>query len=141
MNPVAPPVSALLADLVLILHVGIVAFVVLGQLLFVMGGLKNWSWVRSLWIRFAHLALMAFVLVQSWMGLTCPLTVWEQALRRQAGQSAYDASFIGHWLSRLIFFNAPDWVFVAAYTLFGVLVVVTWWWIPPRRFKSPSKKD
>lgn len=132
----SPSANALLADLVLVVHVGIVAFVVLGQLLFVAGGLLKWAWVRSLWVRLAHLALMAFVIVQSWMGITCPLTIWEQLLRRQAGQAAYTESFIEHWLSRLIFFNAPGWVFVLAYTLFGALVLMTWWWVPPRRLKG-----
>ncbi len=132
----SPSANALLADLVLVVHVGIVAFVVLGQLLFVAGGLLKWAWVRSLWVRLAHLALMAFVIAQSWMGITCPLTIWEQLLRRQAGQAAYTESFIEHWLSRLIFFNAPGWVFVLAYTLFGALVLMTWWWVPPRRLKG-----
>ncbi len=123
----------MLADLVLVTHVGIVAFVVLGQLLFVAGGCFDWGWVRRLWIRLAHLALIIFVVLQSWMGAICPLTVWEQSLRRQAGQNGYGESFIEHWLSRLIFFNAPPWVFVTAYTLFAALVMLTWRWVPPRR--------
>ncbi|WP_293398598.1 DUF2784 domain-containing protein [Polaromonas sp.] len=127
--------SAMLADLVLVAHVGIVAFVVLGQLLFVLGGMLQWAWVHRLWIRLAHLLLLGFVIVQSWMGATCPLTIWEQLLRREAGQTAYGESFIEHWLSRLIFFNAPAWVFVMAYSMFGALVLLTWWWIPPRRFR------
>jgi polyferredoxin len=131
----SPSTSAMLADLVLVVHVGIVAFVVLGQLLFGLGGLMHWAWVRRLGIRLAHLLLLTFVTVQSWMGATCPLTVWEQLLRRQAGQTAYGESFIEHWLSRLIFFNAPAWVFVVAYSVFGALVLLTWWWIPPRRFR------
>ncbi len=135
----SPSTSALLADLVLVVHVGIVAFVVLGQLLFVLGGVLQWAWVRSLWVRLAHLLLLMFVIVQSWMGATCPLTIWEHLLRRQAGQTAYGESFIEHWLSRLIFFSAPAWVFVVAYSLFGVLVLLTWWWIPPRRFKATQK--
>lgn len=126
----------MLADLVLVAHVGIVAFVVLGQLLFVAGGLLQWTWVRHLWIRLAHLLLLMFVIAQSWMGATCPLTSWEQLLRRQAGQTAYGESFIEHWLSRLIFFSAPAWVFVLAYSVFGALVLLTWWWIPPRRLKK-----
>ncbi len=137
----SPPISSLLADLVLIVHVGIVAFVVLGQLLFVVGGLATWAWVRKMWIRLTHLALMAFVLVQSWVGATCPLTIWEQTLRRQAGQAGYAESFIEHWLARLIFFNAPLWVFVLTYTLFGALVVLTFWWIPPRRSTGQKKAD
>ena len=129
----SPASSALLADLILALHVGIVAFVVVGQLLFVIGGILGWAWVREWWIRLAHLALIAFVIVQSWLGAVCPLTVWEQALRLQVGQAGYAESFIEHWLSSLIFFNAPAWVFVLAYTLFGALVLLTWRWFPPRR--------
>lgn len=136
MTPLSPLSSALLADFVLIVHAGIVAFVVLGLLLFVAGGLRRWAWVRTLWIRLAHLALMAFVLVQSWMGATCPLTIWEQTLRQRAGQSFYRESFIEHWLSRLIFFTAPEWVFVLAYSAFGTLVLLTWWKIPPRMKKG-----
>ena len=124
--------AALLADFLLVLHVFIVAFAVLGLLVFVLGGLLQWCWVRSVWIRLTHLALIIFVVLQSWLGATCPLTVWEQMLRRRAGQTAYTESFIEHWLTMLIFFAAPDWVFITAYTLFGALVLLTWWWIPPR---------
>ncbi|MGH8078565.1 MAG: DUF2784 domain-containing protein, partial [Lysobacter sp.] len=66
-------------------------------------------------------------------GALCPLTTWEQALRRRAGHDTYDESFIEHWLSRLIFFEAPWWAFVAAYTAFALLVLLTWRWVPPRR--------
>lgn len=125
--------SALLADTVLTLHACVVGFAVLGQLLFMVGGLAGWPWVRVLWIRLAHLGLIAFVLVQSWMGAVCPLTLWEQSLRRHAGQAAYSESFIEHWLSSLIFFDAPAWVFMLVYTLFGALVLATWWWMPPHR--------
>jgi Protein of Unknown function (DUF2784) len=132
MSPLTSPTSAL-ADLVLILHVAVVAFAVLGQLLFMLGGGLGWSWVRVAWIRLAHLALIAFVLVQSWLGASCPLTLWEQMLRRGAGQTAYTESFIEHWLTRFIFFDAPPWVFGLIYTLFGILVLLTWHWVPPRR--------
>lgn len=141
MPALSPPTAALLADLLLVLHVFIVAFAVLGQLLFMLGGLMQWGWVRSAWIRLAHIALIAFVLLQSWFGATCPLTVWEQLLRRQGGQTGYAESFIEHWLARLIFFTAPNWVFIAVYTLFGTLVLLTWWWVPPRwNQKATDKK-
>ena len=132
-----PYTAGLLADLMLLLHVAIVAFAVLGQLLFMAGGLCGWAWVRKLRVRLAHLALIAFVVLQSWLGQTCPLTLWEQSLRRQAEQEAYAESFIEHWLSRLIFFNAPAWMFVVAYSAFGMLVLLSWWWWPPRRNRGP----
>lgn len=124
--------TILLADLILLLHIAVVAFVVLGQLLFMLGGALHWAWVRKGWLRLAHLLLIAYVALQGWLGLTCPLTVWEQALRRAAGQGSYGESFIEHWLSRLIFYSGPPWVFVTAYTLFAVLVALTWWRVPPQ---------
>jgi hypothetical protein len=87
----SPFTAALLADLILVLHVAIVAFAVLGQLLFMAGGWRGWAWVRIAWVRLAHLALIGFVVAQSWLGEICPLTVWEQSLRLQAGQAAMAA--------------------------------------------------
>ncbi len=129
----SPTAAGLLAELLLSLHVGIVAFVVLGEALFLIGGWRSWRWIRNLPLRLLHLALIAYIAVQAWLGVACPLTVWEQHLRTLAGQSPYQESFIEHWLSRLIFFQAPWWVFVAAYSLFALLVAVTWWRFPPRR--------
>lgn len=133
MAVLSPAAAALLADAILLLHVGIVAFVVLGQLAVLVGAWRRWAWVRNFWFRLVHVLLMVFIAVQAWLGALCPLTTWEQRLRTLAGQTSYRESFIEHWLSRLIFFEAPWWAFVAAYTGFAALVVATWWWVPPRR--------
>lgn len=125
--------AAFLADAILVLHVGTVAFLVLGTVLILIGGWRRWQWVHGFTWRLAHLLVMGLVVLQSWLGELCPLTVWEQALRRRAGQIVYGESFIEHWLSQLIFFQAPWWVFVAAYTGFAVLVLVAWFLVPPRR--------
>jgi hypothetical protein len=125
--------AAWLADAILAAHVGVVLFVVVGEALFLVGGWRGWRWVRNLPLRLAHLALMLYIALQAWLGELCPLTIWEQDLRRLAGQPAYEASFIEHWLSRLLYFDAPWWTFVAAYTAFAALVAATWWWVPPRR--------
>ncbi|MEM9621269.1 MAG: DUF2784 domain-containing protein [Pseudomonadota bacterium] len=123
----------LLADLILVLHVAVVAFVVLGQFAFLLGWHLGWAWVRWYWLRLTHLCTIIFVVVQTWLGQLCPLTIWEQQLRAAAGQDAYSESFIEHWFSRLLYYDAPWWVFVSAYTAFGALVVLTWWRLPPRR--------
>ncbi len=130
---IPPDVAAWLADGILALHVGVVAFVVFGTLAILAGGPLRWRWVRRIGFRLTHLVLMVFIALQAWIGRLCPLTVWEQSLRNRAGQDTYDASFIQHWLSRLIFFEAPWWVFVAAYTGFAMLVAFCWWRWPPRR--------
>lgn len=133
MHAIPPALAAWLADVVLVAHVGVVAFVVLGALAIALGGWQRWRWVRGRRWRLAHVALMGVVALQAWLGALCPLTVWEQALRRRAGEATNEGSFIEHWLSRLIFFEAPWWVFVAAYTAFAMLVLLLWRVVPPRR--------
>ena len=132
MDLISPGSAAVLANATLVLHVGIVAFVVFGEVLILVGAHQSWDWVRNRTLRVTHLALMLFIALQSWLGALCPLTEWEQALRSRAGQHAYAESFIEYWLSRLIFFEAAWWVFVAAYTAFALLVLLTWLWVPPR---------
>ena len=128
---VAPHTAALLADTLLALHVGIVLFVVGLLPLVLIGGARGWHWVRHFGLRATHLGLMLFIAAQTWLGQLCPLTVWEQDLRRLAGQGGYAESFIEHWLSRLLYWEAPWWVFVAAYSGFVVLVAGAWWWVRP----------
>ena len=126
------PYPGLLADLVLVVHAAIVAFVVLGQILFILGGVSGWRWVRRLWVRGLHLAAVGVVVVQAWLGRLCPLTVWEHELRRAAGQPVHDQGFVEYWIGNLLFHDLPWWAFVAAYTAFAFVVVWSWWWLPPR---------
>lgn len=132
-TPLSPTTAALLADALLTLHVGIVVFVVGLLPLILVGGALGWRWVRHFGLRLTHLALMVFIAAQAWLGQLCPLTVWEQELRRTAGQGSYGESFIEHWLSRLLYWESPWWVFVAGYTGFAVVVGVAWWGVRPRR--------
>lgn len=126
-----PATAALLADALLTLHVGVVLFVVVLLPLVLLGGVRGWRWVRHRGLRLTHLGLMLFIAAQTWLGQLCPLTVWEQDLRRRAGQDSYRDSFIEHWLSRLLYWDLPWWVFVAAYTGFALAVVWAWWRVRP----------
>jgi len=121
----------LLADVVLTLHVAVVAFVVGGLLLVVAGNLRHWRWVNALWFRLAHLGAVVFVAAEVWLGLTCPLTLLEMWLRTQAHATTYRGSCIEHWLQQLLYYEAPPWVFVLAYSLFAVLVAAGWWRFRP----------
>lgn len=123
----------LLADLVLMLHVSLVLFVVGGLVLIVLGNLRGWPWVNAWWFRLAHIATIGVVVAEAWWGIVCPLTTLEMWLREQARDSTYSGSFIEHWLQALLFWQAPPWVFTAAYTLFGLAVAAAWWQFPPRR--------
>ena len=136
-----PSLAALLADALLVLHAGIVVFVVLGELLFLLGGWRGWAWVRRRWLRLLHLLLMAFIALQAWLGQLCPLTIWEQALRAVAGEPAYRGSFIEHWIGQVLYVDAPAWAFVAAYSAFALLVLATWVLVPPRpRSRYPAAR-
>ena len=123
----------LLADIVLVLHFAVVLFVVGGLMAVLVGNWLGWRWVNNLWFRLAHLAAIGYVVVQSWFGITCPLTTLESWLREQAGLPSYSESFIEHWVQDLLFYQAPFWVFALVYTVFGALVLLSWWFYPPRR--------
>jgi hypothetical protein len=127
-----PSISPLLANGVLVVHAGIAAFVVGGLVLTVVGNLRHWNWVNNIWFRAAHLAAIAVVVGESWLGLVCPLTTLEMFLRSGAGEASYGDGFIEHWLQQLLYYSAPPWLFVAAYTAFAVLVLATWRYFPPR---------
>ena len=124
-------VYLLLADAILALHLLFVLFVVFGLLLVIVGYFRGWQWVRNRRFRFAHLAAIGVVVVQSWLGAVCPLTVWEMALRERAGDATYAGSFIQHWLQTLLYYQAPGWVFILLYTAFGSLVLASWFFVRP----------
>ena len=130
----------LFADAVLALHFTLVAFVVSGLVLILVGNLRGWRWVNGWWFRIAHLAAIGVVVAQAWLGATCPLTTLEMWLRAQAGLGTYRESFIAHWLQRLIYYEAPLWVFTSVYTLFGLLVAAMWWRFPPKRQHGTQNK-
>lgn len=132
---------ALGADLLLLLHVSIVLFIVLGLVLILIGKKVGWSWVRNPWFRLAHLLAIGMVVVQSWVGEICPLTTWEMMLRSKAGDATYTGSFIAHWLEVILYYRAPPWVFTLVYTGFGSLVLISWFWVRPRSFSRKSADD
>lgn len=128
----------LAADAVLLLHALFVAFVVLGQVLILAGAALGWFWVRNPWFRWIHLVAIAVVLVQSWLGILCPLTTLEMELRHRGGDATYTGSFIAHWLEVILYYQAPAWVFVVCYSGFGLLVVASWFWVRPRSWRPKA---
>lgn len=122
------------ANLVLAVHALFVVFVVLGLVLILCGAALRWSWMRNPWFRAVHLMAIAVVVLQSWLGVLCPLTTIETSLRLRAGDAPYVGSFIAHWLEALLYYQAPAWVFMLCYTLFGAVVAISWYCIRPRPF-------
>ncbi|MEX2524593.1 MAG: DUF2784 domain-containing protein [Gammaproteobacteria bacterium] len=127
---------SIIADALLILHLLVILFVIFGFVAVIAGYFRRWQWIVNPWFRVLHLAAIGTVVVQSWMGAACPLTVWENRFRQLAGRDIHDGAFIQYWLHRLIFYEAPDWVFALIYTLFGLLVLLAFILAPPRFRKN-----
>jgi SAM-dependent methyltransferase len=123
----------LLADGLGLLHAAFVVFVTGGLAAILLGWRLGWRWTENLPFRVAHLAAIAVVVLQTWLGQLCPLTLWENRLRQLARQDGVGESFIAYWLDRLLYWQLPSWVFFAAYTIFGALVLATFVWYPPKR--------
>lgn len=129
-----------LADAVLTLHVAVVVFVVAGLVLIVAGNCLAWRWVNVLWFRIAHLAAIGIVAAQAWLGVICPLTSLEMWLRAKARETASAGSTIEHVLQRILYHEAPGWVFAVCYSLFGLAVAATWVLCPPRRGRRGGRQ-
>jgi len=127
---------SLVADALLVTHVLFVAFVVLGLVLVFVGKFLSWQWVRNPWFRVTHLLGIGVIVLQAWFGVICALTIWEMDLRSKAGETIYEGSFITHWLNELLYYQAPSWVFLVCYTIFGGLVLVSWFLVRPRAFSA-----
>ena len=119
--------NALLADLVLIVHFAFVLFVVGGLAMIWIGAAAGWRWVRNLWFRIAHLAAIVYVAGEALLGIWCPLTLWEDALRGRHEEK----SFVARWIHRVLFYDLPESLFTIAYVLFALLVATSWWIVRP----------
>lgn len=54
-------------------------------------------------------------------------------LREQIGNEQYTGSFIQYWLQSILYYQAPDWAFTLIYSIFGLLVIVSWVRFPPQK--------
>ncbi len=83
----------LLADLLVSLHLGFIAFALFGGLLAV-------RWLRVAWVHGAALAWAASVEI---FGLVCPLTPLEVGLRLEAGLEGYSGGFVERYLVPVVY--------------------------------------
>lgn len=119
----------MIADAILVVHFGIVLFIVGGLIAVWLGAALGWRWITNPWFRYAHLGAIVFVAGEALIGMACPLTLWEDAAR--GGLEA--ESFVGRWVRRLLFYEAPPWIFTAAYVAWALATLATLRLVPPRR--------
>jgi len=117
-----------IADAILVVHFGIVVFIVGGLLVVWLGAPLGWRWIRNPWFRYAHLGAIVFVAGEALIGMACPLTLWEDAARG----GLRPESFVGRWVQRLLFYRAPEWVFTTAYVVWALATLLTLRFVPPR---------
>jgi hypothetical protein len=101
----------LLADLVLIVHAGFVAFVVLGALLAL-------RWPRIAWV---HVPVVLWGAGIEFLGGICPLTPLENHWRRLAGELGYPGGFVEHYLMSALY---PDGLTRQVQLALGALVLL-----------------
>ncbi len=101
----------ILADLVVVSHLGFVLFVLAGA-----------AWVRSwppaVWV---HLPAVAWAAGIEFGGWVCPLTPLENWLRGRAGESGYPGGFVEHYLIAILY---PDGLTPALRAGLGIGVIL-----------------
>lgn len=122
-------IHRLLADGLVVFHFLFIVFVLFGGLLVV-------RYPRLAWL---HLPAVAWGAVTELTGWICPLTPWEQELRRKAGQSGYAGGFIEHYLIPVIY---PAGLTPTIQVVLGVVVVAVnagvYRWLWRRRAQSAA---
>lgn len=122
----------LLADLLVVIHCGYASFIVVGLVLILLGAWRKWAWVRNFWFRLLHLLMIAVVVEESLLGVVCPLTDWERTLRKKAGETVAEGTFIGRIVHHFLFVDFSPATMTVFYCLFGLLIVATLFLVPPK---------
>lgn len=118
----------LLGDAVMLVHFGFLLFLAVG-------GFLAWRWPRVLP---AHVAAAGWGLLSVLAGVTCPLTTWEDALRRRAGAAGLDRGFVDTYLTGVVY---PAEHLPAVQALLAALVAVSWLGAAARRSTARRRQE
>ena len=86
----------LLADLVVVLHIGFVLFVIIG-------GFLVHRWPKLI---YAHIPVAIWGALIEFVGWVCPLTPLENHLRQLGGEAGYSGGFVEHYLLPILYPHA-----------------------------------
>jgi hypothetical protein len=100
----------LLADSLVLFHFLFVAFAVLGVLLVL-------RWRKLVWL---HVPCALWAIYVEFSGRLCPLTEYENSLRKQAGEAGYSGGFIEHYILPVLY---PDGLTRDVQLWLGVIVL------------------
>jgi hypothetical protein len=125
-----------LAAAVLIAHLAVIAFNLLGLIVIPLGALLGWRVVRVRWWRLVHFGLLAVVALQALAGRACILTILQDEL---TGADHRPEPMIMAFVNRMIFWPLPLWAFTAIYVVVWLYVLALWWIVPPTARTSTSR--
>jgi len=106
-------VARAFAELVMVLHFGVLIFLVVG-------GFLAWRWPRLI---YPHLAMAAWGLLVVTFPLACPLTWLENEFRAAAGGPELSAGFIDTYIDGVLY---PESAAQTVQLVVGFAVVVSW---------------
>lgn len=107
------------ADAVVVLHLLWIVFLILGAI----------PGRRRAWVKWMHLASLAFSVALQVFHWICPLTHLEVWLRKLGGAQPYEGTFIRHYVERFVYAEIPRGV-VFTGTL-AVIVFSAWMYFTP----------
>ena len=119
----------MIADVVLLIHFGLAAFITVGFFIIPLGYRLGWTWIKKRNLRLLHLFLMGVITTETIVGLRCPLTVLENMFRHVD----YSMSFMSYWGAEILYWALPSQVFVLLYSLCFGWVLILWKICPPTK--------
>ncbi len=128
--PEDPSACLQLANIMVVLHFAVALYIILGQVVILLGPVFRIGFVRLRSFRLSHLLAIAIVAGIASLGSVCPLTVWENELRELGGQPIEQESFIAYWAHELLYIDIPIHTLRWWYLGFGLLVVASLFLVP-----------
>ena len=124
----SPGTYKLLADALVVFHMGFVGFVLLG-------GTIALRWRRAMWL---HLPAVAWGIYIELSHNICPLTPLENHLRRAGGATTYQGGFVDHYIMPVLYPNGLTHAMQVAIAVVIVVLnaVVYGWIIAGRRIRE-----
>jgi hypothetical protein len=130
-----------LADAIVVLHLAFVGFVVLGLGAIWAGLVLGLRWAKNFYFRALHLLCILAVVIESLLGIVCPLTDWEERLRAAGGGEPQPEWFMVRLAQDVLFVDLSPEQMRIWYLAFAAAVILTLVLAPPRRpFSCPGVK-
>ncbi len=120
-----------IADIILILHFGIILFITSLFFLIPVGYKFNWIFTKNIKIRVFHAGLMTFVTIETFLGIACPLTYLENYFLNENENE--NKLFLSYWLNKIIYWDLPSYFFLIMYLICLFWTFIMWYIFPPKK--------